>query len=203
MRPSHPIINPPGVALWQLERLGPRHESVAGDIAERFAANSRSVAWVWRQVLATIVVAAFRDIRQHKLLAIASVAVGFLLMQSFSVVIGRPIVAMMVTGSGVDAALITWPVWSVGFLASGAVIARMTRPAHPAMMLLFASVMTLVSTYDVYGLLNDVLERPMMWPRYLLFILRDVTWPLCIVAGGVWANTTASVTQLGQSCGQD
>src|SRR3954462_2237464 len=95
--------NPPGAALWLLERLGPHNESVAGDIAERFAAHQHSRPWVWRQVLATIVVAAVRDIRQHKLLAIASVGVGFLLMQSFALVFGGPIVTAIRLRSGVDA----------------------------------------------------------------------------------------------------
>jgi hypothetical protein len=191
--------NPPGAALWLLERLGPRNESVAGDIAERFAAHSRSAAWVWRQVLAAIAVATVHDIRQHTLLAVASVAVGFLLMQSFAVVLGGPIVTVMRLRSGVDAALLTWPVWSVGLTATGAVIARMSRPAHRAMVLLFASVVMLASMSDNYGLLKDALERPVFWFRLLMLVSRDVTWAVCVVAGGVWANTGASVARLGES----
>lgn len=75
---------PPGAALWLLERRGPHSEAAAGGIAERFAADSRSVAWPWRQVLVAIAVAAVHDIRRHKLLAVASVAAGFLIMQSVS-----------------------------------------------------------------------------------------------------------------------
>src|SRR4051812_18652914 len=100
------LTNPPGAALWLLECLGPHNESVAGDIAERFAAHEHSRAWVWRQVLATIVAAAVRDVGQHKLLAITSVAVGFLLVQSFAVLFGGPIVTVIQLRSSADAALI-------------------------------------------------------------------------------------------------
>ena len=196
--------NPPAVALWLLERLGPRNESVAGDIAERFAAHSHSAAWAWRQVLATIVVAAVRDIRGHKLLAMTSVVVGFSLIQSFAVFFGG-LVVNRVSGHGgdIDAALVMWPIWSAGFVAIGVVIARMSRPVHAAMVLLFASVVMLVSMFDNYGLLKDALERPVFWSRLLLFVSRDVTWALCVVAGGVWANTTASVARLGELRAKD
>jgi hypothetical protein len=154
-------------------------------------------------VLAAIVVAAVRDVRQHKLLAITSVAVGFLLVQSFAVLFGGPIVTAIQLRSGVDAALIIWPVWSIGLMATGAVVARMSRPAHRAMVLLFASVVMVVSMSDNYGLLKDALERSVFWLRLLLFVSRDVTWALCVVAGGVWANTTASVARLGPSRAED
>ena len=190
---------PPGAALWLLERLGPHDESVAGDIAERFAAHQHSAAWAWRQVLAAIVVAAVRDIRQHKLLAMTSVIVGFGLIQSFVVFFGAPIVNRVSRlGSDVDAALVVWPVWSAGFAAIGIVIARMSRPVHGAMVLLFAAVVMLVSVSDNHSLLSDALERPVFWSRLLLLVSRDVTWALCVVAGGVWANTTASVARVEQ-----
>src|SRR4051812_28542348 len=196
--------NPPGAALWLLERLGPHNESVAGDIAERFAAHEHSAAWAWRQVLATVLVAAVRDIRQHKLLAMTSVVVGFGLVQSFAVFFGGPIVnGVSGHGRDVDTALVMWPVWSAGFAVIGGVVARMTRPMHGAMVLLFASVVMLAGMSDNYGLLMDALERSVSWPRLLLFVSRDVTWALCVVAGGVWANTTASVARPGTSRADD
>jgi hypothetical protein len=196
--------NPPGAALWLLERLGPHDESVAGDIAERFAAHGHSAAWAWRQVLVTIVVAAFRDIREHKLLAITSLVVGFALVQAFAAFLGGPVVnGVSRQGGYVDAALLMWLLWSAGFAATGAVVARMSRPVPGAMVLLFASVVMLASVPGHYGLLQDALERPVFWSRLLLLISRDVTLTLCIVAGGVWANTTASVARLGKSPAAD
>src|SRR4051812_24500045 len=196
--------NPPGAALWLLERLGPHNESVAGDIAERFAAHEHSRAWVWRQVLAAIVVAAVRDISQHKLLAMTSVVVGFGLIHSFAVFFGGPIVnGVSGHGSNVDTALVTWPVWSAGFAAIGVVIARMTRPVHGAMVLLFASVVMLAGMSGNYGVLKDALERPVFWSRFWLLVSRDMTWTLCVVGGGIWVNTTASVARPGQSCADD
>jgi hypothetical protein len=184
---------PRGAALWLLARLGPDNESIAGDIAERFSAHEHSAVWAWRQVLVTIVVAAVYDIRQHKLLAITSVVVGFALIQAFAVFFGAAVVDRVSGhGSDVDAALVSWSLWGVGFAAIGAVIARMSRPAHGAMVLLFASVVMLAGVSDNYGLLKDGLERPVYWSRLVLLVSRDVTWMLCVVAGGAWTSTAAS-----------
>jgi len=117
------------IAFWLLERLGPQRDFVFGDIAERFEARGQSSAWLWRQVLATITIGAFRDIRKHPLLALATVAVGFALIQSYAVFIGAPILDRVLRRTGaMDVATQVWPVWSVGFVAVGAIIARMSRP---------------------------------------------------------------------------
>jgi hypothetical protein len=156
-------------AFWLLERLGPQRESVAGDIAERFDARRHSSTWLWRQVLATIRVAALRDIREHKLLTVAAMIVGFSLIQSFAVFIGGPIVGRMLRRTPMDDALLVWPVWSIGFVAIGAVISRICRPA----VLLFACVVLLAGVSDQYGLFRDALERTEFWSRLLLFIARE------------------------------
>jgi hypothetical protein len=177
------------MAMWLLEQFGPQRESVIGDIAERFETRGHSSAWLWRQVLATIVLGANRNIREHKLLMLATVAVGLGLIQSFAVFIGGPLVNLVLRHSGpMDGALVVWPVWSIGFVATGAVISRMSRPAHATMVLLFAFVVLVAGVPDQYGLLRDALERSAFWTRLLLFVARDVTWTLSVIVGGLCAN---------------
>jgi hypothetical protein len=133
-----------------------------------------------------------RDIRQHKLLASASIAVGLGLIQSFAAFFGGPVVDRVIRdGNEGAAALVIWPVWSAAFVAVGVVIARMSRPVPGAMVLLFAAVVMCTGMSGQYGLLGDALERPVFWSRLLLFVSRDLTWTLCVVAGGVWGNARA------------
>jgi hypothetical protein len=53
---------PPRIATWLLEHStpGPRNEALAGDLLEEFR-QGRSAAWYWRQVLAAIAIACFRE----------------------------------------------------------------------------------------------------------------------------------------------
>ena len=68
----------PKLATYLLRTCGstPDIETVVGDLAERDYL-SRSSVWYWRQVLATIVVLAIKDIRNHKLLTIRALILGW------------------------------------------------------------------------------------------------------------------------------
>lgn len=76
--------SPPRLATWLLQRWGsgPQCESLVGDLIEQYQ-HGRSRAWYRRQVLTAIAVGAFRDIRDHKWLAVRAVltASGFRLLE--------------------------------------------------------------------------------------------------------------------------
>jgi hypothetical protein len=60
----------PRVVLWLLERFGPDNEPLAGDLIEQFE-MSNSRWWLWRQVLAAVVLAHFdrpREVRPLRLI---------------------------------------------------------------------------------------------------------------------------------------
>jgi hypothetical protein len=67
---------PPPLAAWLLQRLasGSDGDAIAGDLHEQFA-DGRSRSWYWRQTLAAILVAAARDVREHKLLTLRALAI--------------------------------------------------------------------------------------------------------------------------------
>ena len=46
-------MNPPRIASWLLERLGPENGPLAGDVREEYQ-RGRSTVWYWRQVLLAI-----------------------------------------------------------------------------------------------------------------------------------------------------
>ncbi len=53
---------PPALARILLNRLGPRDQSLVGDLYEEYGAG-RSRTWFWRQVIASVAYGAAADIR--------------------------------------------------------------------------------------------------------------------------------------------
>lgn len=62
---------PPFIANWILERFTPgdRNDALSGDLLEEFR-SGHSASWYWRQVLTTIAIRWFGEIRAHSLLLI-------------------------------------------------------------------------------------------------------------------------------------
>ena len=69
---------PPRLAVWMLKRFGsgPDNAALLGDLAEQYA-EKNSAWWYWRQTLGGIVVTTFKDIRNHKLLTLRALIVGW------------------------------------------------------------------------------------------------------------------------------
>ena len=70
---------PPRLAVWMLKHFGsgPDNDALLGDLAEQYA-EKNSAWWYWRQTLGGIVVSTFKDIRNHKLLTLRALIVGWL-----------------------------------------------------------------------------------------------------------------------------
>lgn len=71
-------MRPPRLATWLLFALGsgPDVDVIAGDLLEQYANRSRW--WYWRQVAWAIAVGVAHDVRQHWLLALRAVFMGYL-----------------------------------------------------------------------------------------------------------------------------
>jgi hypothetical protein len=60
----------PRLALALLDRFAPGNEPLAGDLLEEYE-RGRSSLWLWRQVLAAIIISAFRAPREVSVLKLA------------------------------------------------------------------------------------------------------------------------------------
>jgi hypothetical protein len=67
---------PPKLATALLIRFVPGSDTLAGDLSEEFARRG-SRTWYWRQVMIAVLYASYRDVRDHKMLTLRAIAVGW------------------------------------------------------------------------------------------------------------------------------
>jgi hypothetical protein len=165
---------PPAIARFLLERLGPRDQSLVGDLYEEYAAG-RSRTWFWRQVFASVAYGALADIRCAPVRTSFAVASGWAIAT-----------AVFLLGDRIADGLagffwhwnrhtayvndVWWPfyigallVTYTGFALSAMVVAQMNRH-RPAMLLAYVA-----STFIALAVAGSVLE---------IFVVRQVAIPL-------------------------
>lgn len=77
----------PRIATALLARLGPPDDALLGDLHEEYH-RGQSRAWFWRQALTAIVLTGGQDVREHWVLAIRAVALGWLTLIGFIGLLG-------------------------------------------------------------------------------------------------------------------
>jgi hypothetical protein len=156
------------LAMWLLRKFGvpKRNESLLGDLVEERAAG-RSIFWLYGQTVAAIVDTILRDLRDHWVLALRAIAVGWGASAVIFVILGevpypqwwknpdphvRDQWAYIFLGLGMFV-LFIWPT------ILGWIVAR-THRSHPAAMVLaFAASVALVSPWIcVQGVTPTTLE---------------------------------------------
>jgi hypothetical protein len=70
---------PPRFGRLILERLGPRNDSIVGDLTEEWHAG-RSALWYWRQVVVAVAFQIVADARQHWTVVVRGVLTGLLVL---------------------------------------------------------------------------------------------------------------------------
>ena len=122
-------MNVPALAMWFLKRLG-LDEAILGDLLEGYQ-SGRSARWfLWQ----TLRAATFAALRQHAVLTIVAVVLGWLVLALFFKVAGVPArLDTYLNASGlVDRysaawwlrSVLMWVVVGVPFLASGWIVAK-------------------------------------------------------------------------------
>ena len=154
---------PPALARILLNRLGPRDQSLVGDVYEEYAAG-RSSGWFWRQVIAAVACAAVVDIRCTPRRTATAVTTGWAVAAAVFLIGDR--IADGLAGffwqwnrQAAYADDVWWPfyigallVTYGGFGLSAVVVARVNRH-RPAMLLAYVA-----STFAVLAVAGLVLE---------------------------------------------
>jgi hypothetical protein len=156
---------PPALAIVLLNRLGPREQSLVGDVFEEYDAG-RSKAWFWRQVIAAVACAAVVDVRCAPRRTAIAIMTGWLVAAAVFLLGDR--IADGLAGffwqwnrQAAYADDVWWPfyvgallVTYGGFGLSAVVVARVNRH-RPAMLLAYvASTLTMLA---VAGLVLEIL----------------------------------------------
>jgi hypothetical protein len=214
-------VEPPRLASWLLGRFvcGQRRESLIGDLDEQFG-QGRSSSWYWRQVLSAILVAAARDLRQHKLLASRAVVVGWVVVPwvYFTLTVYQrtaPWIETRIPGiwfNGSALQRLAWWAWWIynvplfiawcgGSLILGWMIARLHREHRAAM--LFACVAsqlpwTVLWAWPAWRIayLSDF-YTPYTFPNQVVAVLTLVGMPICTLLGGLWGADDIGVSTRG------
>ena len=124
---------------------GPDNAALLGDLAEQYA-EKNSAWWYWRQTLGGIVVTTFKDIRNHKLLTLRALTVGWLVFWLLLKGLGRygvpffqPVTQVVVEGlfKGLFAVRSLFEVGVVGALSGIYSRGRVVGPANRFEFMLF------------------------------------------------------------------
>ena len=192
----------PSVPTKLLERLAPRlrRESLIGDLAEGYR-NGRSTWWFWRQAFSAILLGAARDIRDHPLLAVRALVIGFVSFYAFRwlayALPGNLLVALTNGGLYVGEHWLTLPTswglygwsviyWSI-FWASGWVVGRLHRSCQGPLVLLYLLAVLLVKGPRFAGWMWG---RPTLMGAPLRAVLFTATFvvgiAISVLVGGLW-----------------
>ena len=193
--------------MTTLKRLLPAHDidALLGDIAEE--RSRRSWLWYWWQLLAIVVVASWRDVRKHPLLALRAVAIGCVALTIYFgtvLLIGRVIRVLSNGGYYVAGYWLTLPnppgprppydtvivvaINALGFVLSGWAIVRLHRAHGIAMAMPFLVTMTLLALIPLAVILTDTGPGTARMPLYQIigtFGSLFASIPSGILVGGI------------------
>lgn len=194
---------PPRVATWLAHRLvlGPRRESLLGDLIEQYR-QGRSGHWYWRQVLIAIAVGTAHDLAAHKWLALRALTIGWTLyyLSSFPVTwaggmaetwVSHRLIACESTSfwcqfwrNQLSVELLIY----VAAAISGAIVARLHHRHWVAMLSLFSATVLLFE-FGMIGWLVSQSGPPLPISRFALIVANFtvIFRPLSVFVGGLWA----------------
>jgi len=192
---------PPRAATWLLEKFARKNDALTGDLTEEYL-RGRSSGWYWKEVLSAIAVGFISDIRDHKLLALRAIAIGWATIYVLFWVEGllqRGYLGFLFShGIRFD---VWWrhyyfyPVMLVPLIcpwASGWVVARCHRGYQQAMVFVYLLSLELWFLPNGFRLTVDALEDRRFLPYLVEWLIYAVLTVVLVLLGGL-TNTSRKV----------
>ena len=197
----------PEFLTQMLDDLG--RDGLAGDLDEELS-RGRSLGWLAWQVGAAVVSALADPIRQHPLLTLRAVAVGWTTLMAVEVWVrrGLPFLPRPPLPEAVMQASFFWVSWSAAaFFASGWVVARLHRQHRLSLVLITMLSMTVTNAtfvaWRTYYMLTTPQAYAPVWEQRLLLhgaipflaplvainALISLSLPLLVAVGGAFPRT--------------
>jgi hypothetical protein len=190
-------LKPPIVAAWLLHRFVRQNEALTGDLLEEYRVG-RSVGWYWRQVLIAIVVGTVNVIREHKVITVRAILLGWAVSYCFAYLIALPLYkfyAVVLRDFGLPTAGPWWqhyyllPVAAIsciGSALSGWLVARFHRRQDASMVLVFLASLAIWSLPEFLRLIGDSIGNPRYLPYLLTQTINFGITAISILLGGLW-----------------
>lgn len=135
------------------------NESLMGDLVEEYT-SGRSVVWLWRETLNAIATTMVRDVRNHKLMAVRAVAIGWLLSMAWLQIL-RLLLKPGVVHTGAASRSLLFPftiaVWPA-FV--GWVVGRTHRAQQAAMVVVYAISLVAYSIWYYTANYSEITRMP-------------------------------------------
>jgi hypothetical protein len=188
---------PPRLAVALLERLAPRNEALAGDLAEEFRLG-RSRTWYWRQVLAAVAAEFTSGVRAQPVLVARALVTGWLTLRVIHLVTSRlPLLDWfldpVIMAFGSHPFVMLWavqlwfrPIEAAGYLIAGWLVGVTHPNNRRTAVVAFTLLLLVLSAWETaYRFWHDLVwithRVPDYWGLSLLFALL----PLLALVGGL------------------
>jgi len=193
----------PTTAVWLLDafKVTENNPALIGDLAEE-CSGGRSSVWLWRQVVAAIALTIGEEIYGHKLLTIGALIVGQLGVWLSAWLLAKVLYSHLwkVFWLTVFAHerwfhpngwILFLPQYLIAFMCGGWIAARFHRSHQKVLVLLFATLQSIVLMVEEFPTLRRHLIDSLDQPRFRPYLEADVAilvlCPIAVLAGGYLA----------------
>jgi hypothetical protein len=189
---------PPRMASWLLRHFGcsPNNESLVGDLNEQYR-QGRSYFCYWREVILAIVVSFFKEVWNHKLLAIRALLIWWIMkaawLSAFSFVYGAS--ARRLFSAGIEASMFVALMGIIAMTGTSWIIAHTHRAHYRPMLLLYLLL-------ELIGPPLTFISKGLLGVYYWIFPLTQVLNAIFSHAGifnfigALWASAGITVSSI-------
>src|SRR5262245_10100988 len=187
---------PPFIAAWLLDRFGadPQLDAIAGDLLEQYRLG-RSRFWYWREVITAIIVGTWAQFREHPLMVLRAVAMGWLFAFLLSKTVWpywTPLVVRYVIHAPLawQYSLLELLIDGPALVAVGWIVARFGRRCRLAAVVAYVASVMAFTPVNIWR--NPQMYDDFEWGTFLL--LFPVMISLLLLGGGLLTGSPKRTT---------